>query len=61
MLIRSIDYGGQALTQALTADGAIEAQAAWSMVQEADAGMADICRASPDASRHRGAQFDWIF
>jgi Tfp pilus assembly PilM family ATPase len=46
VLVRSIDYGGQALTQALTADGAIEAQAAWAMVQQADAGMADICRTS---------------
>jgi Tfp pilus assembly PilM family ATPase len=46
VLVRSISYGGKALAQALTADGAIEAQAAWSMVQEADAGMADICRAS---------------
>ncbi len=46
VLVRSISYGGKALAQALTADGAIEAEAAWSMVQEADAGMADICRAS---------------
>ena len=46
VLVRSIDYGGRALTQALTAEGAIEARAAWSMVQEADAGMAEICRTS---------------
>ncbi len=46
VLVRAIDYGGKALGQALTADGAIEAEAAWSMIQEADAGMADICRAS---------------
>ena len=46
VLVRSIDYGGRALGQALTADGAIEAEAAWAMVQESDAGMADICRAS---------------
>jgi type IV pilus assembly protein PilM len=46
VLVRSISYGGKALGQALTADGAIEAEAAWSMVQEADAGMAEICRAS---------------
>jgi Tfp pilus assembly PilM family ATPase len=46
VLVRSIDYGGKALTQALTADGAIEAQAAWAMVHQADAGMADICRTS---------------
>ena len=46
MLVRSIDYGGQALMQALTADGAIEAEAAWSMIQQADAGMGEICRIS---------------
>jgi Tfp pilus assembly PilM family ATPase len=46
VLVRSIDYGGQALTQALTADGAIETDAAWAMVQQSDAGMADICRTS---------------
>ena len=46
VLVRGVDYGGQALGQALTADGAIEAEAAWSMIQEGDAGMADICRAS---------------
>jgi type IV pilus assembly protein PilM len=46
VLVRSIDYGGKALTRALTADGAIEANAAWSMVQQADAGLADICRTS---------------
>jgi Tfp pilus assembly PilM family ATPase len=46
VLVRSIDYGGKALTQALTADGALEAEAAWVMIQQGDAGMADICRAS---------------
>jgi type IV pilus assembly protein PilM len=46
VLVRNIGYGGEALGQALTADGAIDAAAAWSMVQEADAGMGDICRAS---------------
>jgi Tfp pilus assembly PilM family ATPase len=46
VLVRNIAYGGKALGQALTADGAIEAEAAWKLVQEADAGMADICRAS---------------
>ena len=35
--MRSIDYGGKALTQALTADGALEKEAAWSMIQEGDA------------------------
>ena len=46
VLVRSIDYGGKALTQALTADGALDANAAWVMIQQGDAGMADICRAS---------------
>jgi Tfp pilus assembly PilM family ATPase len=46
VLVRSIDYGGQALTQALTADGALEAGAAWTMIQQDDPGMADICRSS---------------
>jgi type IV pilus assembly protein PilM len=46
VLIRSIDYGGEDLTQALTADGAIDPKAAWAMVGEADAGMAEICRTS---------------
>jgi Tfp pilus assembly PilM family ATPase len=46
VLVRSIEYGGQALMQALTADGALDAQAAWEMVQQGDAGMADICRNS---------------
>src|SRR5436190_2856089 len=46
VLVRSIDYGGKALTQALTAEGALEASAAWTMIQQADEGMADICRSS---------------
>ena len=46
VLVRSIDYGGKALTQALTAEGALEANAAWTMIQQADEGMAEICRTS---------------
>jgi len=46
VLVRSIDYGGKALMQALTADGALEADAAWVMIQQGDAGMAEICQAS---------------
>src|SRR5207249_8536198 len=42
VLIRSIDYGGKALIHALTADGALEADAAWVMIQQGDAGMAEI-------------------
>jgi Tfp pilus assembly PilM family ATPase len=46
VLVRSIDYGGKDLSQALTADGALEQHAAWTMIQEGDAGMAEICRGS---------------
>ena len=46
VLVRGIDYGGKALTQALTADGALDANAARLMMQEGDAGMAEICRSS---------------
>jgi len=46
VLVRSIDYGGKALTHALTADGALDESAARVMMQEGDAGMADICRTS---------------
>jgi Tfp pilus assembly PilM family ATPase len=46
VLVRSIDYGGKALTQALTADGALDANAARVMMQEGDPGMAEICRGS---------------
>jgi Tfp pilus assembly PilM family ATPase len=46
VLVRSIDYGGKALTQALTADGALDANAARLMMQQGDAGMTEICRSS---------------
>lgn len=46
VLIRSIDYGGKHLTQALTADGALEAGAAQLLIREGDAGIMDICRNS---------------
>src|SRR6476660_1872294 len=46
VLVRSIDYGGKALSQALTADGALDADAARVMMEEGDPGMADICRSS---------------
>jgi Tfp pilus assembly PilM family ATPase len=46
VLVRSIDYGGKALTQALTAEGALDANAARVMMEEGDAGMAEICRNS---------------
>jgi len=46
VLVRSIDYGGKALSQALTADGALDANAARVMMEEGDPGMAEICRSS---------------
>lgn len=46
VLVRSIDYGGKALGQALTAEEALDPAAAWLMVQQGDAGMVDICRTS---------------
>ncbi len=46
VLVRSIGYGGKALMQALTAEGALEADAAWLMIQQGDEGMAEICHNS---------------
>jgi Tfp pilus assembly PilM family ATPase len=46
VLVRSIDYGGKALTQALTANGALDAAAARVMIQQGDAGMVEACRTS---------------
>ncbi|MBA2269540.1 MAG: pilus assembly protein PilM, partial [Chthoniobacterales bacterium] len=46
VLVRSVDYGGKSLTQALTADGALDANAARLMMEEGDGGMAEICRTS---------------
>jgi Tfp pilus assembly PilM family ATPase len=46
VLVRSIDYGGKLLSQALTADGALDANAARLMMSEGDPGMAEICRMS---------------
>lgn len=46
VLVRSIDYGGKHLSHALTADGALDEKAAWTMIQEGDPGMTEICRAS---------------
>ena len=41
---RSFDYGGKHFTQALTADGALDVDAAHLMIKAGDAGMAEICR-----------------
>jgi type IV pilus assembly protein PilM len=46
VLVRSIDYGGKALMQALTAEDALDADAAWLMIQQGDEGMTEICRTS---------------
>jgi type IV pilus assembly protein PilM len=46
VLVRSVDYGGKSLMEALTADGALDADAARLMMEEGDGGMADICRTS---------------
>ena len=46
VLVRSIDYGGKALMQALTAEDALDADAAWLMIQQCDEGMTEICRNS---------------
>jgi Tfp pilus assembly PilM family ATPase len=46
VLARSIDYGGKALTHALTADGSLEKATAWTMVQQGEEGMTEICRNS---------------
>ncbi len=46
ILVRSIDYGGKALMQALTAEDALDADAAWLMIQQGDEGMTEICRNS---------------
>ena len=46
VLVRSIDYGGKALMQALTAEDALDADAAWVMIQQGDEGMTEICRNS---------------
>ncbi len=46
VLVRSIDYGGKTLRQALTADRALEKDAAWALLQQGDPGMAEICHAA---------------
>jgi type IV pilus assembly protein PilM len=46
ILVRGIDYGGKALMQALTAEDALDSDAAWLMIQQGDEGMTEICRGS---------------
>jgi Tfp pilus assembly PilM family ATPase len=43
-LTRSFEYGGKHFTEALTANGAVQAEAAHLLVKEGDPGMTDICR-----------------
>jgi Tfp pilus assembly PilM family ATPase len=46
VLARGIDYGGKALMHALTAEDALDGDAAWLMLQQGDEGMTEICRGS---------------
>jgi Tfp pilus assembly PilM family ATPase len=46
VLVRPIDYGGKALTQALTAEGSLDVGSAWHMIQQGDETMTEICRQS---------------
>ncbi|MGH8092802.1 MAG: pilus assembly protein PilM [Chthoniobacterales bacterium] len=46
VLVRSIDYGGKLFAEALTAEGAVDAQTARLLMQQGDAGMAETCRYS---------------
>lgn len=46
VLVRSIEAGGKALTEALTAEGAIEKESVWKMIEQGDGTMSEICRNS---------------
>jgi Tfp pilus assembly PilM family ATPase len=46
VLVRSIDYGGKVLTDALTAEGAIEKKSVWKMIEQGDQTITEICRNS---------------
>ncbi len=46
MLVRSVDYGGKQFSEALTADGAVDADSARLLMEQGDAGMAETCRSS---------------
>ena len=46
MLVRSVDYGGKLFGEAMTADGAVNAETARILMQQGDAGMAETCRQS---------------
>src|SRR2546430_13679994 len=51
-LTRAFDYGGKHFTQALTADGALDANAAHLMIKESDPGTADNFRNNPSRPFH---------
>lgn len=46
VLVRSIDYGGKALDEALTGEGTLAVDVAHRMLKEGDPGMIQICRES---------------
>ena len=46
VLARSIEYGGNALTEALTAEGSIEKEAVWKMIEQGDETIIEIFRNS---------------
>jgi Tfp pilus assembly PilM family ATPase len=46
VLVRSIEAGGKAVTEALTAEGAIEKESVWKMIEQGDGTMSEICRNS---------------
>ena len=46
VLIRSIDYGGKIFGEELTANGALDANAARLLIQQGDPNMTEICRHS---------------
>ncbi len=46
VLVRSIEYGGKSLMEAVSGDGALEANAARVLLEQGDAGLADTCHTS---------------
>ncbi|MGI8891105.1 MAG: pilus assembly protein PilM [Chthoniobacterales bacterium] len=45
-LVRSVDYGGKLFSEALSADGAVDAETTRLLLQQGDAGMAEACHTS---------------
>jgi type IV pilus assembly protein PilM len=46
VLVRSVDYGGKNFNEDLSANSAVDPEAARTLIKEGDAGMMDICRSS---------------